>query len=173
MFLHYMIYKNVLAVSILPDKLTAILNMVVSVINKIKMSALYTRQLITFCEDQGPNCIRLLHYTKVRWLPCGQMTHKLHTIRDTILNFLEEHKKFELSRFFYTNNFCQIIVYSSNNFQGLIMSILYYKVMTICRNFWLHVREKKKSPPVQVLCPAQFFLSALIFFYFNEYYLKK
>ena len=111
-----MIHRNALAVGILPDQFTDILNMFVSIINKIKMSALYTRQFKTFYEDQGANFVRLLHYTKVRWLLCGQMINRFYNLRDTILIFLEEHNEFELSRFFHKNNFIQTIAYFSDIF---------------------------------------------------------
>ena len=116
MFLHCIIHRNALAVGILPDQFTDILNMVVSIINKIKMSALYTRQFKTFCEDQGAGFVRLLHYSKVRWLSYGQMINRFYNLRGTILIFLADHNEFELSRFFHTNNFIQTIAYFSDIF---------------------------------------------------------
>ena len=50
MFLYCMIHRNALEVGVLPDQFTTTLNMVVSINNKIKMSALYTRQFKTLCE---------------------------------------------------------------------------------------------------------------------------
>ena len=44
------------------------------------------------------------------------MVNRFYNIRDTILIFLEEHKEFELSRFFHKNNFVQTISYYSDIF---------------------------------------------------------
>ena len=94
-----MIHRNALAVGILPDQFTDILKIVVSIINKIKMSVLYTRQFKTFCEDQEADFVKVLYYTKARCLSCGQMINRFYNLRDTILIFLEQHNEFELSRF--------------------------------------------------------------------------
>ena len=85
--------------------------MVISIINKIKIPVLYTRYFKTLCENDGADLVRLLHYTKVRWLSYGQIINKFYNLKDPILKFLNKHNEFELANCFNSDNFNQPIDY--------------------------------------------------------------
>ena len=65
---HCFLHRFALAAKLLPPDIKTSLNLVVKMVNYIKISALNSRLFKVICEDVGSEYTSLLSYTKVRWL---------------------------------------------------------------------------------------------------------
>ena len=68
------------------------LHIVITVVNKIKTSALRERIFHQLCHKNETEFQRLLLHTEERWLSKGKSLSRFYSILDTILEFLEEEK---------------------------------------------------------------------------------
>ncbi|KAI6660135.1 hypothetical protein LOD99_10527 [Oopsacas minuta] len=66
------------------------LHIVITVINKIKASAVKERIFRQICHENETEFERLLLHTEVRWLSKGKCLSRFYSLFDTILEFLEE-----------------------------------------------------------------------------------
>ena len=88
--IHCVVHREYLVAKHLSGRLHNSLHIVITVINKIKASALKERTFRQLCHKNETEFERLLLYTEVRWLSKGKCLSRFYSLLDTILEFLEE-----------------------------------------------------------------------------------
>ena len=91
---HCFLHQFALAAKLLPPGIKTSLNLVVKMVNYIKISVLNSRLFMVICEDVGSEYTSLLFYTKVRWLSRGNITMRLFELKKELLQFsqIKDHK---------------------------------------------------------------------------------
>ena len=84
---HCFLRRLGLAAKLLPPGIKTSLNLVVKMVNYIKISALSCCLLKVICEDVGSKYTSLLFYTEVRWLSRENTTMRLFELRKELLQF--------------------------------------------------------------------------------------
>ena len=84
---HCFLHRFALAAKLLPPGIKTSLNLVVKMVNYIKISAVNSRLFKVICEDIGSEYKSLLFYTEVRWLSRGNITMRFFLLRKELLQF--------------------------------------------------------------------------------------
>ena len=84
------VHREHLVAKHLSGRLHNSLHIAITVINKIKGSALKERIFRQLCHKNETKFERLLLHTEVRWLSKGKCLSRFYSLLDTILEFLEE-----------------------------------------------------------------------------------
>ena len=88
--IHCVIHREHLVAKHPSGRLHNSLHIVITVVNKIKASALKERIFRQLCYKNEAAFERLLLHTEVRWLSKGKCLSRFYSLLDTILEFLEE-----------------------------------------------------------------------------------
>ena len=88
--IHCVVHREHLVAKHLSGRLHNSLHIVITVINKIKASALKERIFRQLCYKNETEFEHLLLHTEVRWLSKGKCLSRFYSLLDTILEFLEE-----------------------------------------------------------------------------------
>ena len=88
--IHCVVHREHLVAKHLSGRLHNSLHIVITVVNKIKVSAHKERIFRQLCHKNETEFERLLLQTEVRWLSKGKCLSRFYSLLDTILEFLEE-----------------------------------------------------------------------------------
>ena len=118
LFTHCVIHREALASKTLPCGLQDVLKVTIKIVNFVKSSALHTRLFRRLCKDMGSELIKLLYYTKVRWLSKGNVLSRVFELRDELKIFLNVVKP-ELAVHFCDSKFIACLAYLVDIFDCL------------------------------------------------------
>ena len=88
--IHCVVHREHLVAKHLSVRLHDSLNIVITVVNKIKSSALNDRIFRQLCHENETEFERLLFHTEVRWLSKANCLSRFYSLFDTIVEFLEK-----------------------------------------------------------------------------------
>ena len=88
--IHCVVHREHLVANHLSGRLQNSLHIVITVVNKIKASALKERIFRQLCHENETEFERLLLHTEVRWLSKGKCLSRFYSLLDIILEFLEK-----------------------------------------------------------------------------------
>ena len=88
--IHRVVHREHLVAKHLSVRLHDSLNIVITVVNKIKSSALNDRIFRQLCHENETEFERLLFQTEVRWLSKANCLSRFYSLFDTIVEFLEK-----------------------------------------------------------------------------------
>ena len=88
--MHCVIHREMLASRKMSPELNNVLQVVIKIINHIKVHALNSRLFTQLCEGIDKEHTRLLLYTEVRWLSKGRSLARVFELREPLQRFLLE-----------------------------------------------------------------------------------
>lgn len=94
--IHCVIHRQHLASKNLSISLHSSLNIIISVINKIKANAKNDRMFRQLCHDNDEQFVRLLLHTEVRWLSKGACLTRFIELYESVVQFLEDQNEVDL-----------------------------------------------------------------------------
>ncbi|XP_067595102.1 SCAN domain-containing protein 3-like isoform X1 [Pseudorca crassidens] len=87
---HCVIHREMLASRKMSPELNNVLQVVIKIVNHIKVHALNSRLFAQLCEEMDTKHTRLLLYIEVRWLSKGRSLAKVFELRELLQRFLLE-----------------------------------------------------------------------------------
>ena len=98
---HCFIHREALVAKTLGTELKSTLDMVVKIINCIKMRPLKRRLFTKLCASMEAEHSTLIQYTEIRWLSRGKVLSRFYELREELLTFcLQENLKDSLPIYF-------------------------------------------------------------------------
>lgn len=87
--IHCIIHRQHLVAKSIGGRLHETMNIVISMINKIKANPLNDRLFRQLCHENDEEYERLLFHTEVRWLSKGRALTRIFNLFDTVITYLE------------------------------------------------------------------------------------
>ena len=109
------LHQYVLALKTLPSHLKEVMDVSVQVINFIRSQGRNHRLFQVLAKEMGAKHVRLLLYTKVRWLSRGRCLHRLYELRNELEAFLQESEGNVLVQF-HSEEFMMMLAYLADVF---------------------------------------------------------
>ena len=117
--MHCFIHSYAFASKTLPTALKNILDLVVKIVNFIKVGSLNTPQFKELCKDMNAMHEILLFHTAAHWLSKGNVLNRVLEMKDEIKLFLEFKNKEEFLSYFNDNNWITSLAYLADIFEKL------------------------------------------------------
>ena len=117
--IHCFIYREALVAKTLGSELNSVLDMVVKIVNYIKMRPLKRRLFTKFCVSVKAQHYTLIQHTQVRWLARGKVLSCFFELREELLTFCLQETLKEFAECLSDDHWSSKLAYLSDIFHEL------------------------------------------------------
>ncbi|XP_014775934.1 protein FAM200A [Octopus bimaculoides] len=116
---HCFIHREALVAKTLGPELKSALDMVVKIVNYIKMRPLKCRQFAKFCVGMEADHSTLIHHTEIRWLSRGKVLSRFYELREELLTFCLQENLKDFVECLSDDHWCPKLAYLADIFHEL------------------------------------------------------
>lgn len=116
---HCFIHREALVAKTVREDLKLVLDMMVKIVNYMKMRPLKCHLFAKLCQSMEADHITLIQHTDVRWLSCGKVLSRFYELREELLAFCSSEKLKEFHKALSNESWCSKVAYLADLFQEL------------------------------------------------------